>query len=132
MDPNKISFKTKTLTLIKKKRFVLPFFVLVLLFTLNTFKTAHVLYLPFKLPGTLMGSTIPPFGIIIHNIHKNKIDDVHCTVLEHEMWHWTQYKRMGLFSFYYNYLKEYIKSGRKNHWMEKEARDSCFKNRLNK
>jgi hypothetical protein len=95
--------------------------------TLNAFKTPHVFYLPFKLPGTLKASTIPPFGILIHNKYKKEINVVECTVLEHEMAHWTQYKRMGLFSFYSNYLKCYLDSGRKDNWMEKDARKSCRK-----
>jgi hypothetical protein len=46
-------------------------------------------------------------------------------ILKHEIVHWEQYKRMGLLSFYYNYLKYYLNSGRMNNWMEDEARNPC-------
>lgn len=103
----------------KKGKFLL--FVLLVLLVLNFFDKERVFYLPFNIPGNLKASTIPPLGIFIESQYKNeKIN--YRSVLTHERVHWKQYKRMGLFSFYFNYFKIYLKSGRINNWMEEEAR----------
>ena len=36
---------------------------------------------------------------------------------------------MGLLSFYYEYLTEYFKKGRFDHWMEKEAREATLESK---
>ena len=82
----------------------------------------RVIYLPFDIPGAQMAATVPPFGIFIESRYKNE-GDGRGSILAHERVHWDQYKRMGLFKFYYEYFSEYLKHGRINdHWMELEAR----------
>lgn len=108
-----------------KKRLVYLGLIFTVLFILNLFKTPVVIYLPFNLPDNLNGSTIPPLGIFILEKYKDEKNPDACTVLQHEMEHWNQYKQMGLFSFYYHYLKELVVNGRVNHWMEREARKNC-------
>lgn len=85
-------------------------------------KTERVIYLPFDIPGPQMAATIPPFGIFIESKYIDE-GEGKGSILAHERVHWLQYKRMGLFNFYYEYLSEYFKHGRINdHWMEVEAR----------
>lgn len=61
--------------------------------------------------------TIPPFGIFIKKQHKfNK------KILNHELIHWKQYKRLGLLIFYSKYFKQFIKYGYDKMPMEIEAR----------
>ena len=95
-----------------------------LLFTVycNQFKKGRVMYLPFDIPGKQMAITIPPFGIFIEEKYKDEGDDKG-SLLVHERIHWVQYQEMGFFNFYYEYISEYVKHGRFNHWMEKDARD---------
>ena len=104
-------------------------FVFVFVFVLNVFKHPYVFYLPFDMPGSLMASTVPPFGIFIQAGYKNENPVDPCSILTHEMVHWKQYERMGLVTFYYNYLKCYIQSGRIHNWMEEEARGPCREKR---
>jgi len=72
-----------------------------------------------KLPGKFRGMTIPPIGIFI--LKKYEFDD---KVLEHDLVHWKQYKRMGLFLFYFRYLMQYILIGYDLMPMEMEARQN--------
>jgi len=114
----------------KKRSFILGL-IFIVLFILNQFKSPIVIFLPVDLPGNLKASTIPPIGIFIERQYKGEIPNSKwCTVLQHELEHWEQYKTMGLLSFYYNYLLEYAKSGRIDHWMEKESNKNC-KQKLN-
>lgn len=88
----------------------------------NSVKTERIIYLPFNIPGSQMAVTIPPFGIFIEYDHIND-GEGKGSIIAHERVHWLQYKRMGLFKFYYEYFTEYFKHGRiHNHWMEVEAR----------
>jgi hypothetical protein len=80
-------------------------------------KKDKIYYIPFNIPGSQMAATIPPFGIFIES--KYKTDK---SILRHEMVHWLQYNRMGFFKFYYTYISEYKKYGRKYGPMEVEAR----------
>ena len=106
------------------------FLVLILtIIILDIFKYPSVVYLPFRIPGKQMAITIPPFGMFIEKQFRDEDRSDPCTVYRHEMEHWKQYKRMGLTSFYYNYLKVYFKYGRFNNWMEREARRPCIKHR---
>ena len=82
-----------------------------------TTKKDKIYYIPFDIPGSQMAATIPPFGIFIES--KYKTDK---SILRHEMVHWSQYNRMGFFKFYYTYISEYKKYGRKYGPMEVEAR----------
>ncbi len=100
---------------------------LVLMIILNIFKAPYVWYLPFDIPGKQKAATIPPFGVFIESRYKNEKIDDKCSILTHEMIHWEQYKKMGLFSFHYNYIKLYFTQGRINNWMEDEARMPCNK-----
>jgi hypothetical protein len=76
-----------------------------------------VYFIPFDIPGGQMAATVPPFGTFIEKKYKKDK-----SILRHEMAHWKQYHRMGFYSFYGTYFKEYIKYGRKNGPMEVEAR----------
>ena len=100
----------------------------IIIAALNLFKHPFVWYLPFNIPGKQMASTIPPLGMFIEKdlAHENKNDP--CSVFTHEMVHWKQYERMGLFKFYYHYIKNYLRTGRVKNWMEEEARRPCKDN----
>lgn len=99
------------------------------LFTLNYVKYPFVFYLYLNIPGAQMAITIPPFGIFIESQYRHEDPNDPCSILIHEQIHWKQYKRMGLFSFYFNYIKCYVHSGRINNWMEREARKPCSSKR---
>jgi hypothetical protein len=118
--------KFPTIDFLNKPRFFFLGLIFTVLFILNQFKFPMITYLPFDLPGNLKASTIPPFGIFIERQYMGEPQNSKwCTVLQHELEHWEQYKRMGLFSFYYNYLQVYVKSGRIDHWMERESDKNC-------
>ncbi len=61
--------------------------------------------------------TIPPFGMFIMKDHKNNKK-----ILNHEIVHWKQYQKMGLFRFYFQYFKEFIIFGYDKMPMELNAR----------
>ena len=122
---------------LKKKRYAIPSVFIVIILILNLIKHPFVYYLPFDIPeidirshsiiyhGKQMAITFPPFGIFIESKYQNENSNEPCSIQKHEMVHWEQYKRMGLFSFHYNYLKCYLDSGRINNWMEEKAREPC-------
>jgi len=72
-------------------------------------KKDHVYYLPFNIPGNQMAITIPPFGMFIEG-HLKGNDEL----VRHEQVHWSQYERMGFFTFYATYFKEYFTYGKKD------------------
>lgn len=111
--------------ILNRKRLVIPLVIVIIIMFLNIFKYSFVCYLPFNIPGNQMAITIPPFGIFIESKFENENKEAPCSIFKHEMAHWQQYKRMGLLSFHYNYLKCYVRSGRINNWMEEEARKPC-------
>ena len=90
------------------------FFVCVTLFSI---KKEKIYFIPFDIPGKQMAATIPPFGTFIESRYKNDK-----SIIRHELAHWDQYNRMGFTRFYTTYFKEYVKYGRINGPMEKEAR----------
>ena len=108
-----------------KKFIIILLFLCLIISTLNHFKKRYVLYPPFNLPGKQMAITFPPFGVFIESDYKYENIRSPCSILAHENVHWIQYERMGLFNYYYNYLKTYFKKGRVNNWMEEEARRPC-------
>ena len=110
---------------LKKERYAIPTVFTAFILILNLIKQPFVYYLQFDIPGKQMASTIPPFGIFIESKYQNENSNEPCSLIKHEMVHWEQYKRMGLISFHYNYLRCYINSGRVNNWMEEEARMPC-------
>ena len=70
-----------------------------------------------NLPGKFRGMCIPPIGIFILKKHRgNK------KILEHDIIHWKQYKKLGFFDFYLKYLIQYIFIGYDKMPMEMEAR----------
>ena len=70
-----------------------------------------------KLPGNYRGMTIPPLGIFILKKHRgNK------KILEHDLVHWMQYKKIGLLDFYVKYFLQFIYFGYDKMPMEIEAR----------
>ena len=106
----------------KKTLKIFSLLLLVYMVYINQNKKERVIYVPFDIPGTQMAATIPPFGIFIEEKYKNE-GDGKGSLLAHERIHWVQYQEMGFFNFYYEYISEYVKHGRFNHWMEKDARD---------
>ncbi len=100
------------------------FIIVLLILTLNYFKTYRIYILPFNLPNQLRASTIPPLGTFMSKQYKNSKQ-----VILHEKYHWYQYEKMGLIPFYYEYLTEYVKKGRFDHWMEKEAREATLESK---
>jgi len=98
------------------KKYIVILLGVLFLYILN--KENKVYYIPFDIPGSQMAATIPPFGIFIESKYQ---DDL--SLLNHELVHWDQYKRMGLFGFYKTYLSEYIEYGRIYGPMEVEARE---------
>ena len=52
--------------------------------------------------------TLPPWGIFIKKKYKSNQK-----ILNHELIHWQQYQIMGLFKFYFQYLKEFLIYGYK-------------------
>ena len=115
----------KNFQFLNKKRYAIPSVFIVIILILNIIKHPFVYYLPFDIPGKQMASTFPPFGIFIESKYQNENSNEPCSIQKHEMVHWEQYKKMGLISFHYNYLKCYLNSGRINNWMEEEAREPC-------
>jgi hypothetical protein len=79
-------------------------------------KAPKIYYVNWVLPP-YRGMTIPPFGIFIKKTHKgNK------RILNHDLVHWKQYLRLGLFLFYIRYFFQLIIFGYDKMPMEKEAR----------
>jgi hypothetical protein len=103
-----------------KYKVVFVFLILVVFF-LNLLKKPSVYYTPINIPGEQMAITIPPFGILIEKKFEFE-GSRKGSILSHEKIHWVQYKKLGLFGFYYNYLSGYVKYGRKYSPMEREAR----------
>lgn len=84
-------------------------------------------FYPKWLPFGFNGFIVPPFGVFIREDYKNSEE------LElHELVHWKQYQREGLFWFLVNYTKETTKSGYDGNKYEVEARyresDFCKSN----
>lgn len=63
--------------------------------------------------------TIPPFGIFIKKSQKNNT-----ALLDHELIHWKQFKKLGLIGFYTTYITEHIKNGYDLNRLEIEARNN--------
>ncbi|MBN4061643.1 hypothetical protein JYU20_00415 [Bacteroidales bacterium AH-315-I05] len=63
--------------------------------------------------------TIPPLGIYIKASEKNNE-----ALLRHELAHWKQYQKKGLFNYYANYIKQLVKYGYDKMPMEQEAREN--------
>jgi hypothetical protein len=61
--------------------------------------------------------TLPPFGIyfVTEEYYSERLR-------RHELCHWRQYKRMGLFAFYLKYISLFFRHGYYDHPMEIEAR----------
>jgi hypothetical protein len=76
-------------------------------------KIITVKWLPFK----LRGATLPPFGIFIKTEHVNNEK-----IINHDLIHWKQYKRMGLLMYYFRYIIQLIIIGYDTMPMEMEAR----------
>lgn len=70
-----------------------------------------------KMFGNYNGRAIPPFGIYIHESQRGNKN-----LLEHELVHWQQYQRLGLFKFYSQFKKELKEFGYDKAPLEIEAR----------
>jgi hypothetical protein len=76
-----------------------------------------------KNTGNYNAMTIPPVGIYINEKEKdNKI------LLNHELYHWKQYKESGAIVYYAKYVLENILFGYDNMPMEIEAREFVGEN----
>lgn len=69
------------------------------------------------LPSPRRGMCIPPFGIFI-----KKEFEGNEKILNHELKHWEQWKRLGTWNFYKQYFAEYFKHGYDKMPLEIEAR----------
>ena len=103
-----------------KRKILIGFLLIACLF--DSLKTIKIMYLPFELPGKLMAMTVPPFGIFIESKFEAEGDGCG-SILSHEKVHWEQYRRMGLFGYYFEYFKLLLKEGRIYNWMEEEAKE---------
>jgi hypothetical protein len=81
-------------------------------------KAPKIYYVNYLLPP-FRAMTIPPFGIFIKKEYKNDLQ-----ILEHDLIHWRQYKRMGLFLYYFRYFIQLIIIGYDTMPMEMEARQN--------
>lgn len=70
-----------------------------------------------SLPSPYRGACIPPIGIYIKKEHQEDK-----SILIHELIHWRQYKRMGLFMYYLRYFVQLFFIGYATMPMEMEAR----------
>lgn len=81
-------------------------------------RPARIYYVHWVVPP-FRAMTIPPFGIFIKLEHRHD-----AKVLEHDLIHWRQYQRMGLFLFYFRYLVQLLLIGYDTMPMEMEARQN--------
>ena len=81
-------------------------------------KEPRIFYTNFLIPP-FRGMTIPPFGIFIKKKYKGNKQ-----ILDHDKIHWKQYKRMGLFMYYFRYITQLIIIGYDTMPMEMEARQN--------
>lgn len=79
-------------------------------------KEPEIIYVKWLLPP-YRAMTIPPFGIFVKHEHRGNDK-----ILNHDKIHWKQYKRMGLFMFYFRYLSQLLFIGYDYMPMEMEAR----------
>jgi hypothetical protein len=79
-------------------------------------KNPKIYYVKYLLPP-FRAMTIPPFGIFIKEKYKNNDH-----ILQHDLIHWKQYKRMGLIMFYVRYFFQLVFIGYDTMPMEMEAR----------
>jgi len=79
-------------------------------------KAAPVYYVDW-LPSNFNGLSLPPFGIFILKKHQDN-EDLHL----HELVHWNQYKRYGLFRFLLKFAYHQVIDGYDRNPLEIEAR----------
>ena len=79
-------------------------------------RAPKVRYLKWVVPP-FRGMTLPPFGIFIRKEFEGDEQ-----ILVHDLIHWNQYQRMGLFMYYFRYLAQMILIGYDTMPMEMEAR----------
>ena len=84
-------------------------------------KPAPVRYVK-NIPGSIMATTIPPFGIYIEEKYIDE-GDGKGSILAHERIHWLQYQERGLWGFYGTYLSGWLKHGRLYNELEYDARN---------
>lgn len=83
-----------------------------------TFKEPKIYYVKWLLPP-FRAMTIPPFGIFIKQKYKGNEH-----ILQHDLIHWKQYKRMGIILYYFRYFFQLITIGYDTMPMEMEARQN--------
>jgi hypothetical protein len=86
------------------------------IFTSYRYRPPLIIYVRWVIPP-FRAMTLPPFGIFIKSSFKGDPQ-----ILKHDMVHWKQYQRMGLFMFYFRYLVQLILIGYDTMPMEMEAR----------
>lgn len=79
-------------------------------------KQPKIYYVNWLIPP-FRAMTIPPFGIFIKKQFKGNHQ-----ILQHDLIHWKQYKRMGFFMYYFRYFFQLITIGYDTMPMEMEAR----------
>lgn len=91
------------------------------LFALYNFKQKKnnnpKIYFKKKMKGNYNGRTIPPFGIWIVESQKDNQE-----LINHELIHWKQYQRLGLFNYYKEFQDQLQKFGYDKAPLEIEAR----------
>jgi hypothetical protein len=81
-------------------------------------KSPKIFYVKWVLPP-FRAMTIPPFGIFIKKEFEGDNQ-----ILQHDLIHWKQYKRMGLIMYYLRYFVQLIFIGYDTMPMEMEARQN--------
>lgn len=88
------------------------------MFIIKSSKYARIIYVKWVIPP-FRAMTVPPFGIFVKKEFKGNNQ-----ILEHDLIHWAQYRRMGLLMFYFRYFIQLIIIGYDTMPMEMEARQN--------
>jgi hypothetical protein len=81
-------------------------------------KQPKIYYVSWVIPP-FRAMTVPPFGIFVKKKFKGDKQ-----ILNHDLIHWKQYKRMGLFMYYFRYFMQLLLIGYDTMPMEMEARQN--------
>lgn len=87
----------------------------------KTLKKPPRIYYVSWLPLRLRGACLPPVGIFINTKYKGDHRYMDA-LLAHDLIHWRQYERMGLFMYAFRYVAQIILIGYDTMPMEMEAR----------
>jgi hypothetical protein len=87
------------------------------LYSMNKKNRPPTLYVQDKLVGGFNAMTVPPVGIFIRT---DQLENGN--LVEHEIMHWEQYRKLGLLGYYLGYLSQSCRFGYDKMPMELEAR----------